>query len=179
MVDKMDFLKDLWLFMKERKKFWLAPIIIVLFLLSVLIIFGGSSAVTPFIYTIFWPIIMEKHKTNPAKTVLTISVGFIVVYLITKWNWAILAALIIALIGFFSIRLSKVIDFLWMKFTWLLSLIVLNVLLSAVFFLFLFPIAVLSRLFGNGDPLNLKNKAESVFIDSNKKFDKSSFEKPW
>jgi hypothetical protein len=50
---KMDFLKDLWLFMKERKKFWLAPIIIVLLLLGLLIVFGGSSAVAPFIYTLF------------------------------------------------------------------------------------------------------------------------------
>ena len=49
----MEFLKDLWLFMKERKKFWLAPIIIVLLLLGVLIVFGGSGAFAPFIYTIF------------------------------------------------------------------------------------------------------------------------------
>jgi competence protein ComGC len=49
----MEFLIDLWLFMKERKKFWLAPIIIVLLLIGLLIIFGGSSAVAPFIYTIF------------------------------------------------------------------------------------------------------------------------------
>jgi len=49
----MDFLKDIWLFMKERKKFWLAPIIIVLLLLGLLMIFGGSTAVSPFIYTLF------------------------------------------------------------------------------------------------------------------------------
>jgi len=50
----MDFLKDLWLFMRERKKFWLAPIIIVLLLLGLLIMLGGSStAISPFIYTIF------------------------------------------------------------------------------------------------------------------------------
>jgi len=50
----MDFLKDLWLFMRERKKFWLAPIIIVLLLLGLLIMLGsGSAAVSPFIYTLF------------------------------------------------------------------------------------------------------------------------------
>ena len=49
----MDFLKDLWGFMKERKKFWLAPIIIILLFLGFLIVFGGSSAVAPFIYTLF------------------------------------------------------------------------------------------------------------------------------
>ncbi|MCE7993145.1 MAG: hypothetical protein HEP71_14260 [Roseivirga sp.] len=49
----MDFLKDLWSFMKERKKFWLAPVILVLLLLGILIIFGGGSAAAPFIYTLF------------------------------------------------------------------------------------------------------------------------------
>ena len=49
----MDFLKDIWQFMRERKKFWLAPIIIVLLLLGLLIVFGGSTAVSPFIYTLF------------------------------------------------------------------------------------------------------------------------------
>jgi hypothetical protein len=49
----MDFLTDLWLFMKERKKFWLLPVILVLLLIGVLIIFGGSSAIAPFIYTLF------------------------------------------------------------------------------------------------------------------------------
>jgi len=49
----MDFLKDLWLFMRERKKYWLAPVIIILIILGVLLIFGGSSAIAPFIYTLF------------------------------------------------------------------------------------------------------------------------------
>lgn len=48
-----DFLKDLWGFMKVRKKFWLAPIIIVLLLLGTLVIIIQSSAVAPFIYTLF------------------------------------------------------------------------------------------------------------------------------
>ncbi|WP_339705400.1 DUF5989 family protein [Algoriphagus aquimarinus] len=49
----MDFLKDIWAFMKERRKFWLAPVIFILLLLGVLIIFGGGSALAPFIYTLF------------------------------------------------------------------------------------------------------------------------------
>jgi len=39
--------------MGERKKFWLAPVIILLLLLGVLIVIGGSSAIAPFIYTLF------------------------------------------------------------------------------------------------------------------------------
>jgi hypothetical protein len=49
----MDFLQDLWGFMRERKKFWLAPIIIVMVLLGVLIVLSQGSAVAPFIYTLF------------------------------------------------------------------------------------------------------------------------------
>ena len=49
----LDLLKDMWGFMKERKKFWLAPIIIVLLLLGVLVVFSQGSAIAPFIYTLF------------------------------------------------------------------------------------------------------------------------------
>ncbi len=49
----LDLLKDLWGFMKVRKKFWLAPIIIIMLLLGVLIVLTQGSAVAPFIYTLF------------------------------------------------------------------------------------------------------------------------------
>ncbi len=49
----MDFLKDLWAFLKHRKKFWLAPVIIILLIIGVLIVIGGGSAIAPFIYTLF------------------------------------------------------------------------------------------------------------------------------
>ena len=49
----LDLLKDLWLFMKERKKYWLIPVIIILLILGLLIVFGAGSAIAPFIYTIF------------------------------------------------------------------------------------------------------------------------------
>ena len=49
----LDLLKDLWGFMRVRKKFWLAPIIVVLLLLGALIVLSQGSAVAPFIYTLF------------------------------------------------------------------------------------------------------------------------------
>jgi hypothetical protein len=49
----IEFLQDLWAFMRERKKFWLAPIIILMILLGALIVFAEGSAIAPFIYTIF------------------------------------------------------------------------------------------------------------------------------
>jgi hypothetical protein len=49
----LDLLKDLWAFMKVRKKFWLAPIIVILLLLGALVVLSQGSAVAPFIYTLF------------------------------------------------------------------------------------------------------------------------------
>ena len=47
------FFKELWDFMKTRKKWWLLPIVVMLLLLGLLIIFTEGSAVAPFIYTLF------------------------------------------------------------------------------------------------------------------------------
>lgn len=49
----MELLKEFWEFMKVRKKFWLMPIILILLLLGVLIVFAETSAIAPFIYTLF------------------------------------------------------------------------------------------------------------------------------
>lgn len=49
----LDILNDLWAFMKERRKFWLAPIIVVLLLLGGLVVLSQGSAIAPFIYTLF------------------------------------------------------------------------------------------------------------------------------
>ena len=52
-MSKMELFKELWAFMKVRKKWWLLPIIVVLLLLGLLILFTESSAIAPFIYTLF------------------------------------------------------------------------------------------------------------------------------
>jgi len=49
----IDFLKDLWGFLKSRKKWWLLPAVIILLLVGILIVLGGASALAPFIYTLF------------------------------------------------------------------------------------------------------------------------------
>ncbi|MDJ0508024.1 MAG: DUF5989 family protein [Crocosphaera sp.] len=49
----IELLQDLWGFLNERKKYWLAPLIITLVLLGALIIFTQGSAIAPFIYTLF------------------------------------------------------------------------------------------------------------------------------
>ena len=49
----MSFLRELWVFMRVRKKYWLFPVVVMMLVLGGLIVLGQSSAVAPMIYTIF------------------------------------------------------------------------------------------------------------------------------
>ena len=49
----LDLIRDLWGFMRVRKKFWLAPVFIVMLLLGALIVLTQGTAVAPFVYTLF------------------------------------------------------------------------------------------------------------------------------
>jgi hypothetical protein len=49
----MEFIKDLWGFLRVRKKFWLLPIIVTLLTFGVLIVLTAGSAIAPFIYALF------------------------------------------------------------------------------------------------------------------------------
>lgn len=49
----MEFLRDVWAFMRARRKYWLVPVIILLFLFSAVIVLTSGSAIAPFIYTVF------------------------------------------------------------------------------------------------------------------------------
>ena len=122
---------------------------------------------------------MKEIAFDPLKTILTITVGFLLIHIFTDLQWALFVAIFIGLAGLVSPYLAKQINFLWEKLTWVLSLIVPNILLSIIFYLFLTPIAWASKLFQKEDVLKLKNPTGSVFRDSNKFFDKKSFENPW
>ena len=53
MEEFIDLIKDIWSFLRVRKKYWLAPLIITLILMGALVVFTQGSVVAPFIYTIF------------------------------------------------------------------------------------------------------------------------------
>jgi hypothetical protein len=52
-MSKMSLAAELWAFMRVRKKWWLLPIIVVMFMVGTLLVFAQGSALAPFIYTIF------------------------------------------------------------------------------------------------------------------------------
>ncbi len=49
----MGFLAELWMFMRQRKKYWLLPILVMMVVFGGLVVLSQGSAVAPFIYTIF------------------------------------------------------------------------------------------------------------------------------
>jgi hypothetical protein len=117
-------------------------------------------------------------KDTSKSTILVISMGFLALYLLFAWRWAGITSLVIGLTGILSDTLSNKIEWVWMKLSHILSLIVPSVLLTILFYLILFPISLLSKLFTK-DPLMLSNKNSSFFIDVNKEFNKKSFETIW
>lgn len=52
-MSKLAIIREFWQFLKVRKKWWLIPIVVSLLLLGALLLFAESSAVAPFIYTLF------------------------------------------------------------------------------------------------------------------------------
>ena len=52
-MNKFAIIKEFWLFLRERKKWWLAPIVLFLVLFGALLIFAKGSALAPFIYSLF------------------------------------------------------------------------------------------------------------------------------
>ncbi len=49
----MSLMREMWAFMRERKKWWLLPVIVVMVVMGALLVFAQTSALAPFIYTIF------------------------------------------------------------------------------------------------------------------------------
>lgn len=122
---------------------------------------------------------MKTKKNTSAKTVLIISVGFAIVFLATNLKWFLIVSVLVGLLGVISEKISMLIDFLWMKLTKILSYAIPNILLSLVFYLFLFPLAVLSKLFGKRDTMNLKNRHISLWKTYDKTINNEYFEKIW
>jgi hypothetical protein len=120
-----------------------------------------------------------ENKLKAKSTVLVIVVGFIIIYAYSKNFNFLKVSIIIGLLGVISDKASLFIDKIWFKISFILSLIIPNILLGSIFYLILFPIALLSRLFGNKDALMLINNKESFFKNRIQKFKITSFENPW
>ncbi len=121
----------------------------------------------------------QPKSNNPSKTVLVITVGFLVLFFFSKQNAFLYIALSVGILGAVSSYLAEKIDWIWTKIGWVLSFIVPNIIMAIIFYIVLVPTAFLSRIFGKSDPMDLKNSQTSLFKKKEATFNKESFEKPW
>lgn len=96
-----------------------------------------------------------------------------------QYEWLLYVAAFVGLGGFLSGFVAEKINWLWTKLTWVLSMIVPNILMALVFYLVLSPFALFSRIISKKDPLHLKNPADTVFRVNEKEIDQKSFDNPW
>ena len=117
-------------------------------------------------------------KDTSKSTILIITLGFVIISLMFNQKWAIYTALIIGILGAASDWAAIKIEWLWFKLAHILGKIVPTILLTAIFYLILFPVSLFSKLFTN-DPLLLKNNYTTTFKDITKMDVKKSMEKTW
>jgi hypothetical protein len=161
----MEFIKDLWLFLKERKKWWLVPVIVVILFLGVLLIFAESSAIGSFIYTLFLAnncsAMNTKKKGRAYEDVLGITLGCFDI--VCGFSLA-----MVAVYCYYYWRLELVVkksctthQFDLVQSGFPHRVLVSAVLLALVFFLLLTPLACLYRLFNSGNLMG--NNEDSMY----------------
>lgn len=116
---------------------------------------------------------------NNYKTSLTIVIGFLLLSNYFHYKPLQILAIIIGIIGILSEKANGKIIWTWNKIAQTLGLIMPNVLLTIVFYLFLTPLAFLNKLNRKKNPLQLINKTDSTFITHRKEFSTDSLEKIW
>lgn len=128
---------------------------------------------------------IKLNREKELETILTISVGLAVAYLVTKAQGKeikvlLTLSIVFGLIGMFSNFLTAKIAWLWTKLSEVMGAVSSKVILSLVFFLFLLPIALLSRLVGKKDNLQLKKpEVGSNYFARNHKFGAKDLENSW
>ena len=117
-------------------------------------------------------------KDKHLGTILVFVIVLIILFLVYRNVNLLYAALVLGAIGILIPSLSRKIHDLWMKFAEVLGFVMNKVILGIVFFIFLVPIAFLSRMFRK-NPLKVKKSTSSYFSERNFTYDKKSLEQLW
>lgn len=122
-------------------------------------------------------------REKELETILTLCVALVVIYFVTKEQHVYLLWITtaLALVGMFSKFLTTKISWAWLKLGEMMGAVMSKVILSAVFFVFLFPIALLSRVFNKGvDSLQLsKGNKTSYYFIRNHKYESKDLKNVW
>lgn len=121
----------------------------------------------------------EFEQQSPYKTVLLLATASLCFYFFNNKILFLYLASSLGVLSLLSLKVANSIHWLWVKFAWVLSLIVPKIILGIVFYLVLTPLAWLSRRMNTSDPLQLKHKQGTVYRQVDKVFEKADFEKPW
>lgn len=117
-------------------------------------------------------------KTDDYKSLLVIVIGFCLLGIVFKNDNMIYFGLITGVAGLISTHALQGILWVWNKIAQVLGFINSRILLSVIFYVFLFPIAILSRM-GKKNGLHLKNIGNTVFDTRNHKYTKEDLEDTW
>jgi hypothetical protein len=123
-------------------------------------------------------------KENNSKVILVMVVGFLLIasylHFRTEYDTAALVFFSLSLgVGVLSFFIESAIVWLWGKFALALGWINTRILLSVVFYVFLTPFGILSRLFSKNSSLKLKKDAKSTFVERNHTYTKKDLENIW
>lgn len=118
----------------------------------------------------------EKHL----ETILSIVLLLTIFYWITKGPYLLPVAAVLMIIGLLSRYLTEKIYWLFTTLTQFIGLVVSKIILTLIFFLLLFPLALLSRMFSKKDPLHLKkNSSDSYYSVRNHEYSQEDLKDPW
>ncbi len=130
----------------------------------------------------------KLNRERELETILTICIGLVVIFLVserqllagTHKKALLTVAILLGAIGLFSKVLTTYVAAAWMKLSEVLGLIMPKIILSIVFFFFLFPVALLMRLFSKTNLLQLKKeKGDSYYFTRNHKYTAKDLEQIW
>ncbi len=119
---------------------------------------------------------MDKVKTK--ETILTITLGFIALYLAFDRVWLLYVAFATGVTGLFSQYAALVIHKAWMKLADILGYIMSRIILGAVFFLILVPVGALAKIFRK-DFMYLKRRPGTYYHERDHQFTPQDFNDPW
>jgi hypothetical protein len=119
------------------------------------------------------------HSQDRFKTILVIVTGLLALAIIFHLQWLMYIALLVGVASVFSGMAAKGIEWAWIKLATFLGWINSRILLSIIYFVFLLPLAWISRLFTK-DPLTLhRKKTASLFVTRNHLYSKKDLENIW
>lgn len=120
----------------------------------------------------------QNIKGKEQQTCLVILTGLLILWWFNGSKWLVLAAVVIGLVGAFLPPVARWINWAWYKLAEGMGWVMSKVLLTAIFYLFLFPIALLSRLSGKGG-LQLTRREDTYWVKRQHKFSKKDLENTW